>query len=63
MLTARLTVMETAILMGRGYSLPQIEQRGRDYVAIAIKGDKRAEALGPTRDAAARNLVLLIARR
>lgn len=60
---ARLTTMEAALLMGRGYSLPSIEQRGGSYVAVAIKGKDRAEALGPTRDAAARNLVLLVTRR
>jgi hypothetical protein len=60
---ARLTTMEAALLMGRGFSLPVIEQRGGSYAAIAIKGKDRAEALGPTRDAAARNLVLLITRR
>lgn len=60
---ARLTTMEAALLMGRGYSLPVIEQRGSGYVAIAIKGKDRAEALGSTRDAAARNLVMVITRR
>jgi hypothetical protein len=60
---ARLTTMEAALLMGRGYSLPVIERRHGDYVAIAIKGANRAEALGPTRDAAARNLVMLVTRR
>lgn len=57
------TNMEGALLTGKGFSLPVVEKRGKQWVAISIKGEHRAEALGFTRDEAARNLVKVITRR
>ena len=58
-----LTSMEEALLRSRGYTMPVAERRGRQFVAISVKGPFRAEALGNTRDEAARNLVKVIVRR
>lgn len=58
-----LTAMEEALLRSRGYAPPIAERRGKQFVAISIKGQFRAEALGNTRDEAARNLVKVIVRR
>jgi hypothetical protein len=59
-----LTTMEAALLRGHGYEFPTFEPLStREFRAIAVKGRHRAEAIGPTRDAAARNLVRLITRR
>lgn len=59
----RLTSMEAAMLSSRGYESPTAVKRGRQWVAISVKGPFRAEALGHTRDEAARNLVKVIVRR
>ena len=61
--TIPLTAMEAALLRSRGYEQPVAVARGKQFVAIAIKGPFRAEALGNTRDEAARNLVKVIVRR
>ena len=57
------TTMEAALIAGKGFEQPVVEQRGRQFVAISIKGPFRAEALGHTRDEAARNLVKVIVRK
>lgn len=55
--------MEQALLVGKGYSEPRIERRGNSFVAISIKGDYRAEALGGLPADAAKALVKLVVRR
>ncbi len=58
-----LSTMELALLRGRGYAEPTIERRGASFVAITVKGDLRAEALGGLPADAAKNLVKLVVRR
>lgn len=57
-----LTSMEAALLKSRGYDLPRVEKRGGDFVAVAIRGTARAEAIGRNPESATRHLVYLIAR-
>ena len=56
------TVMARQMLASRGYTEPRVEKRGREYVAIAVKGPFTAEALGYTEQDAARNLVVMVMR-
>jgi hypothetical protein len=57
-----LTGMEQALLRGRGFSDAVARPLGRQWVAITVKGQHRCEALGPTPDAAARNLIKVVVR-
>lgn len=54
--------MEVALLKARGYEFTGFEPVGQRTVAKATKGEFRAEALGSSRQDAARKLVALVTR-
>lgn len=60
---AALTGMEAALLRGLGWSLPKVEPvNDREYRAVIVRGEHKAEALGSSPDMATRNVIKVVVR-